>query len=129
MKPEDAILDMDLFTIDIYDALGQRRVELQAKIGKANRSRISQPNAASTCDYVELALLTLLLDGEEEPGFSFYDPLQPRVVELPLLFESIKHRLLIDLVYARLPGVDTAQHEIVQQAWKNIRALCVDTPK
>ena len=38
MMPEDSTLNMDLFTIDIYDALGQRRSELQTKVGKAERS-------------------------------------------------------------------------------------------
>ena len=119
MRPEDSTLNMDLFTIDIYDALGQRRSKLQAKIEKTER-------AASTSDYIELALLTLLLDGEGEPEVPLYDPQQPQIVELPILFASVKHRLLIDLVYAGLPGVDTVRHEAVQQAWKNIRALCVD---
>lgn len=121
MRPEDSTLNMDLFTIDIYDALGQRRSKLQAKVEK--------PRAASISDYVELALLTLLLDGEGELGVPPYDPQQPQIVELPLLFASVRHRLLIDLVYAGLPGVNTVQHEAVQQAWKNIRALCVDNQK
>lgn len=94
--------------------------------GLSSRQKSERRNEVSQPDYVEIALLTLLLDGDGTLGVTRYDRQQPQIVELPHLFMSIRHRLLIDLAYAGLPNVDTAQHEAVQRAWNNICALCVD---